>query len=50
MTILEQAKSFKPMDRPDLTVTLFDGIILGNYKSNYQMTNNIQSSIEHRHQ
>ena len=33
MTILGLAKSFKAMNRPGPTVTLFDGLFLGKYKS-----------------
>ena len=32
MTILEQAESFKTMNRPDPTVMLLDGIFLVKYK------------------
>ena len=32
MTILGLAESFKTMNQPDLTVTLFHGLFLGNYK------------------
>ena len=32
MTILGLAESFKTMNRPDPTLTLFDGLFLGNYK------------------
>ena len=31
MTILGLAESFKTMNRQDLTVTLFDGLFIGNY-------------------
>ena len=31
MTILGLAESFKTMNRPDTTVTLFDGLFFGNY-------------------
>ena len=32
MTILELAESLKTMNRPDTTVTLFDGLFIGKYK------------------
>ena len=32
MTILGLAESFKTMNRPDPTVTLFDALFLGEYK------------------
>ena len=32
MTILGLAESFKTMNRPDLSVTLFDGLFLEKYK------------------
>ena len=32
MTILGQAESFEMMNRPDLTVTLFESLFLGNCK------------------
>ena len=31
-TILGQGESFKTMNRPDPTVTLYDGLFLGKYK------------------
>ena len=34
MTILGLAESFKIMDRPDLTVMVFDSLFFGKYNSN----------------
>ena len=32
MTIFELAESYKTMNRPDPTVTLFDGLFFGKFK------------------
>ena len=47
MTILGQAESFETINRPDPTVTLFDGFFLGKYKdTNVKFSYNLDSSLQ----
>ena len=46
MTILELAESFKTINWPDPTMTLFDGLGLGQYLKYETFRHNLGSSLE----